>query len=187
MLIQLVRMLFGAQNLEVANPAWLSGGLQVLPNLILPWNRLAVLGFVLLVLFFTWLILNKTRLGMNVRAVTQNRAMAACCGVPTGRVDMLAFGLGSGIAGLGGVALSQLGNVGRNWARAISSTPSWWWCSAASASWRERGGGLWPRHLQQNPRTAARGGAGQDPDPGADHPVYSETSAGSVCLKREGY
>ncbi|HHG8774125.1 TPA: urea ABC transporter permease subunit UrtB [Raoultella planticola] len=112
MLIQLVRMLFGAQNLEVANPAWLSGGLQVLPNLILPWNRLAVLGFVLLVLFFTWLILNKTRLGMNVRAVTQNRAMAACCGVPTGRVDMLAFGLGSGIAGLGGVALSQLGNVG---------------------------------------------------------------------------
>ncbi|PXW45418.1 amino acid/amide ABC transporter membrane protein 1 (HAAT family) [Klebsiella oxytoca] len=112
MLIQLVRMLFGAQNVEVANPAWLSGGVQVLPNLILPWNRLAVLAFVLLVLLFTWLTLNKTRLGMNVRAVTQNRAMAACCGVPTGRVDMLAFGLGSGIAGLGGVALSQLGNVG---------------------------------------------------------------------------
>jgi urea transport system permease protein len=112
MLIQLVRMLFGAQNVEVANPAWLSGGVQVLPNLILPWNRLAVLVFVLLVLLFTWLTLNKTRLGMNVRAVTQNRNMAACCGVPTGRVDMLAFGLGSGIAGLGGVALSQIGNVG---------------------------------------------------------------------------
>ncbi|MRE57145.1 ABC transporter permease subunit, partial [Klebsiella quasipneumoniae] len=73
----------GAQNVEVANPAWLSGGVQVLPNLILPWNRLAVLAFVLLVLLFTWLTLNKTRLGMNVRAVTQNRAMAACCGVPT--------------------------------------------------------------------------------------------------------
>ncbi|HEY1845372.1 MAG TPA: urea ABC transporter permease subunit UrtB [Buttiauxella sp.] len=112
MLIQTVRMVFGAQNMEVANPAWLSGGVQVLPNLILPWNRLVVLGFVMLVLLFTWLLLNKTRLGMNVRAVTQNRAMAACCGVPTGRVDMLAFGLGSGIAGLGGVALSQLGNVG---------------------------------------------------------------------------
>lgn len=112
MLIQIVRMVFGAQNMEVANPAWLSGGVQVLPNLILPWNRLVVLGFVMLVLLFTWLLLNKTRLGMNVRAVTQNRAMAACCGVPTGRVDMLAFGLGSGIAGLGGVALSQLGNVG---------------------------------------------------------------------------
>lgn len=112
MLIQIVRMVFGAQNMEVANPAWLSGGIQVLPNLILPWNRLVVIGFVMLVLLFTWLLLNKTRLGMNVRAVTQNRAMAACCGVPTGRVDMLAFGLGSGIAGLGGVALSQLGNVG---------------------------------------------------------------------------
>ncbi|MFZ3388365.1 urea ABC transporter permease subunit UrtB [Buttiauxella gaviniae] len=112
MLIQIVRMVFGAQNMEVANPSWLSGGIQVLPNLILPWNRLVVIGFVMLVLLFTWLLLNKTRLGMNVRAVTQNRAMAACCGVPTGRVDMLAFGLGSGIAGLGGVALSQLGNVG---------------------------------------------------------------------------
>ncbi|WP_390886908.1 urea ABC transporter permease subunit UrtB [Buttiauxella noackiae] len=112
MLIQIVRMVFGAQNMEVANPSWLSGGVQVLPNLILPWNRLVVMGFVMLVLLFTWLLLNKTRLGMNVRAVTQNRAMAACCGVPTGRVDMLAFGLGSGIAGLGGVALSQLGNVG---------------------------------------------------------------------------
>jgi urea transport system permease protein len=112
MIIQLVRMTFGAQNLEVANPTWLSGGVQVFANLTLPWNRIVVLGFVLLVLFFTWLILNKTRLGLNVRAVTQNRSMAACCGVPTGRVDMLAFGLGSGIAGLGGVALSQLGNVG---------------------------------------------------------------------------
>ncbi|POT57418.1 urea ABC transporter permease subunit UrtB [Citrobacter amalonaticus] len=112
MLIQLVRMTFGAQNLEVANPAWLSGGVQVYANLILPWNRLVVLGFAMLVLIFTWLLLNKTRLGMHVRAVTQNRSMAACCGVPTGRVDMLAFGLGSGIAGLGGVALSQLGNVG---------------------------------------------------------------------------
>ncbi|SES85330.1 urea ABC transporter permease subunit UrtB [Kosakonia radicincitans] len=112
MLIQLVRVLFGTQNLEVANPAWLSGGWSVLPNLVLPWNRIAVIVFVIGVLILTWLLLNKTRLGMNVRAVTQNRRMADCCGVPTGRVDMLAFGLGSGIAGLGGVALSQLGNVG---------------------------------------------------------------------------
>ncbi len=113
MLIQLVRMLFGAQNVEVANPAWLSGGIQVLPNLVLPWNRIVIIGFALFVLLLTWLLLNRTRLGLNVRAVvTQNRNMAACCGVPTGRVDMLAFGLGSGIAGLGGVALSQVGNVG---------------------------------------------------------------------------
>ncbi|MCU6667207.1 urea ABC transporter permease subunit UrtB [Enterobacteriaceae bacterium H4N4] len=112
MLIQLVRVLFGSQNLEVANPAWLSGGWSVLPNLVLPYNRIAVIVFVIGVLILTWLLLNKTRLGMNVRAVTQNRRMADCCGVPTGRIDMLAFGLGSGIAGLGGVALSQLGNVG---------------------------------------------------------------------------
>jgi urea transport system permease protein len=143
MIIQLVRMTFGAQNLEVANPAWLSGGVQVFANLTLPWNRIVVLGFVLLVLFFTWLILNKTRLGLNVRAVTQNRSMAACCGVPTGRVDMLAFGLGSGIAGLGGVALSQLATWGRNWARATSSTLSWWWCWAALVNWRA----AWPRRL----------------------------------------
>lgn len=112
MLIQLVRLLFGAQNVEVSNPAWLSGGIQVLPNLVLPYNRIVIIAFALCVVVLTWLLLNKTRLGLNVRAVTQNRNMAACCGVPTGRVDMLAFGLGSGIAGLGGVALSQIGNVG---------------------------------------------------------------------------
>lgn len=112
MLIQLVRLVFGAQNVEVANPAWLSGGIQVLPNLVLPYNRIVIIAFALCVVVLTWLLLNKTRLGLNVRAVTQNRNMAACCGVPTGRVDMLAFGLGSGIAGLGGVALSQIGNVG---------------------------------------------------------------------------
>jgi urea transport system permease protein len=111
-LIQLVRLLFGAQNVEVANPAWLSGGIQVLPNLVLPYNRIVIIGFALFVLCLTWMLLNRTRLGLNLRAVTQNRAMAACCGVPTGQVDMLAFGLGSGIAGLGGVALSQIGNVG---------------------------------------------------------------------------
>ncbi|MWV15611.1 urea ABC transporter permease subunit UrtB [Pseudomonas sp. L-22-4S-12] len=111
-LIQLVRVIFGAQNVEVANPEWLSGGIQVLPNLVLPYSRIVIIGFALFVVLLTWLLLNKTRLGLNVRAVTQNRNMAACCGVPTGRVDMLAFGLGSGIAGLGGVALSQIGNVG---------------------------------------------------------------------------
>ena len=111
-LIQVVRLVFGAQNVEVANPQWLSGGIQVLPNLVLPYNRIVIIAFALFVVVLTWLLLNKTRLGLNVRAVTQNRNMAACCGVPTGRIDMMAFGLGSGIAGLGGVALSQIGNVG---------------------------------------------------------------------------
>ena len=78
-------------------------------------HRLYVISFrpsSLCVVAAVWLILNKTRLGLFVRAVTQNRRMADCAGVSTGRVDMMTFGLGSGIAGLGGVALSQLGNVG---------------------------------------------------------------------------
>jgi len=112
LLIQLVRVLFGAQNVEVANPAWLSGGWALSPALTLPYNRLAIVVFAAGVLLLAWLVLNKTRLGLFVRAVTQNRRMADSVGVPTGRIDMLAFGLGSGIAGLGGVALSQLGNVG---------------------------------------------------------------------------
>jgi urea transport system permease protein len=111
-LIQSARVLFGAQNVEVSNPSWMSGGIEVLPNLILPWNRILIIGFALFVLFLVWVLMNKTRLGMFVRAVTQNRAMAGCVGVPTARIDTMAFALGAGIAGLGGVALSQISNVG---------------------------------------------------------------------------
>jgi urea transport system permease protein len=112
MLMQAVRTVFGAQNVEVANPAWMSGGMTVLGSLVLPYNRIAIIVFAALVVAAVWLVLNKTRLGLFVRAVMQNRRMADCVGVPTGRIDMMTFGLGSGIAGLGGVALSQLGNVG---------------------------------------------------------------------------
>jgi urea transport system permease protein len=111
-LIQTVRLLFGAQNVEVANPAWMSGGLAVMPGLVLPYNRLVIVAFAAVVVLLVWLLLNRTRLGLFVRAVMQNRTMADCVGVPTPKVDMLAFGLGAGVAGLGGVALSQLGNVG---------------------------------------------------------------------------
>jgi urea transport system permease protein len=110
--IQAARVIFGAQNVQVANPSWMSGGVSILPAAVLPWNRIVIVGFSLGVLLVTWLLLARTRLGMFVRAVTQNRAMAGCVGVPTGRVDTLAFGLGAGIAGLGGLALSQIGNVG---------------------------------------------------------------------------
>jgi urea transport system permease protein len=112
LLIQATRTVFGAQNVEVANPSWMSGGIQVLPNLILPWNRIYIIAFALAVVVAVWALLNLTRLGLFVRAVTQNRAMAGCVGVRTTRVDTLAFGLGAGVAGLGGVALSQVGNVG---------------------------------------------------------------------------
>jgi len=112
MLIQFVRTLFGAQNVEVANPSWMSGGFALGADVVLPYNRIAIIFFAALVVFLVWLFLSRTRLGLYVRAVTQNRAMADCMGIPTPRVDWLTFGLGSGIAGLGGVALSQIGNVG---------------------------------------------------------------------------
>lgn len=111
-LIQSIRSLFGAQNVEVANPSWLSGGVEVLYGVVLPYSRLAIIVFVVLVVVSMWLLLQRTRLGLYVRAVTQNRAMAACMGIATARIDMWTFGLGSGLAGLGGVALSQIGNVG---------------------------------------------------------------------------
>ncbi len=111
-LIQTVRLIFGAQNVEVTNPAWMSGGLALMPGLVLPHNRLVIVAFAAVVVLLVWLLLNRTRLGLFVRAVMQNRRMADCVGVPTPKVDMLAFGLGAGVAGLGGVALSQLGNVG---------------------------------------------------------------------------
>jgi len=112
LLIQAVRTAFGAQNVEVANPGWMSGGVTVLAGLVLPWNRIVILLFGSLVLTLVWLLLSRTRLGLLVRAVTQNRQRAAGLGVRTPRLDLIAFALGSGIAGLGGCALSQIGNVG---------------------------------------------------------------------------
>lgn len=111
-LIQTVRLIFGAQNVAVATPDYLAGGLTIAMGLVFPWSRIAVVGFACLVALAVWLILQKTSLGLHVRAISQNRSMAACLGVPTRRVDSWIFALGSGIAGLGGVALSQLGNVG---------------------------------------------------------------------------
>jgi urea transport system permease protein len=111
-LIQLVRTTFGAQNVQVSNPSWMSGGIAILPNLILPFNRIAIMVFAFAVVGIAWLILNKTRLGLFIRATTQNRRMAACSGVRTWQVDSYAFAFGAGIAGLGGCALSQIGNVG---------------------------------------------------------------------------
>jgi urea transport system permease protein len=111
-LIQTVRVIFGAQNVTVANPSWLSGGYELLPGVVLTYSRIAVIVFAVVVVLFVWLYMNKTPVGLRVRAVTQNREMAAAMGIATKRVDLGTFGLGSGIAGLGGVALSQLGNVG---------------------------------------------------------------------------
>ncbi|HEY1231213.1 MAG TPA: urea ABC transporter permease subunit UrtB [Ramlibacter sp.] len=112
MLQQLVRSIFGAQNVGVENPAWMSGGLQLLSNVTLPWNRICIIVFAALVLLAMGYLIGRTRLGLFVRGVTQNRPIASCMGVNTARIDTYAFALGSGIAGLAGCALSQIGNVG---------------------------------------------------------------------------
>ncbi|NDY89640.1 urea ABC transporter permease subunit UrtB [Ideonella livida] len=111
-LMQAVRTLFGAQNVPVENPAWLSGGVAVTSNLTLPFNRIAIIVFALAVLAAVALMIARTRMGLFVRGVTQNRRMAACVGIHTARIDTYAFSLGAGLAGLAGCALSQIGNVG---------------------------------------------------------------------------
>jgi urea transport system permease protein len=90
----------------------MSGGVQLMGNLSLPYNRLIIVAFSISVLLAVALLVGKTRLGLFVRAVTQNRPIASCMGVNTARIDTYAFALGSGIAGLAGCALSQVGNVG---------------------------------------------------------------------------
>jgi urea transport system permease protein len=111
---QSVRTIFSPLNRSVVTPAWLSGSVEITPGLDITLNRLYILLFSLLVFGALLLVLRRTRLGLEMRAVTQNRAMAAAMGIRTDRVDMLTFGLGAGIAGLAGVALSQLTNVGPN-------------------------------------------------------------------------
>ncbi len=110
---QAVRTIFGPNNREVGNPSWMSGAFE-LGELTITYNRLWTFLFALAVFAALLATLKRTPLGLQMRAVTQNRAMAADMGIRTGRVDALTFGLGAGIAGLAGVALSQLDNVSPN-------------------------------------------------------------------------
>ena len=111
---QTVRSIFSPLNRQVVSPTWLSGSLEINPVFALTYNRLYILAFAVLVLLCLQLVLKKTKLGLQVRAVSQNREMARAMGVRTERVDALTFGLGAGVAGVAGVALSQLTNVGPN-------------------------------------------------------------------------
>lgn len=110
---QLVRTFFGASNQRVETPSWLSGSMEF-GQIMITYNRLAILIFSLLMLAAVILLLKKTSLGLHIRAVTQNRKMAESMGIRSDRVDMMTFGLGSGIAGVAGVALSQIANVSPN-------------------------------------------------------------------------
>ena len=111
---QAVRSIFGAPNRAVANPGWMTGGFDAVGGFTITWNRLYIILFCFVVLGVLALILNRTTFGLQMRAVTQNRPMASAMGIRTARIDALTFGLGSGIAGMAGVALSQIGNVSPN-------------------------------------------------------------------------
>ena len=111
---QAVRSIFSPLNRTVATPDWLTGSMEIVPGLALTYNRMAIVVFSLVVFAGLWLALQRTRLGLEVRAVAQNRNMARALGVRSPWIDSLTFGLGSGIAGIAGVALSQLTNVGPN-------------------------------------------------------------------------
>ncbi|WP_430460826.1 urea ABC transporter permease subunit UrtB [Thalassolituus sp. LLYu03] len=111
---QAVRSIFSPLNREVATPDWMAGTFMINPALELTWNRLYIIIFSLMVLALLALVLKRTLFGLQMRAVTMNRPMASSMGIRTGWVDALTFGLGSGIAGIAGVALSQLTNVGPN-------------------------------------------------------------------------
>ncbi|MFT7570239.1 MAG: urea transport system permease protein [Paracoccaceae bacterium] len=111
---QMVRTIFGPTNKEVGNPSWMSGAIELDGGVLLTYNRIWIIVFSLMVVVMLALILKKTALGLQMRAVTQNRRMANAMGIRTGRVDAMTFGLGSGVAGMGGVALSQIDNVSPN-------------------------------------------------------------------------
>jgi urea transport system permease protein len=111
LLQQGLKLMFGSNNVQVSSPSYLSGNWTV-NDIIFGWNRVFVIGFAGLIVFGVWLILTKTPLGLLIRSVMQNRNMASCMGVRTERVNMLTFGLGSGLAGLAGAFISQIGNVG---------------------------------------------------------------------------
>lgn len=111
---QLVRSVFSPLNRQVEAPQWMTGSLEINPMLSLTYNRLYIILFALAVFFALLMILKKSSLGLHVRAVSQNRDMARALSIKSSWVDAITFGLGSGIAGIAGVALSQLTNVGPN-------------------------------------------------------------------------
>ena len=181
-LIQAVRTIFGAQNVQVENPAWMSGGVAVLGECgaaVQPHRDHRLRRS------WCWLACGccstRTRLGLFVRGVTQNRPMASCVGVPTGRVDMLAFGLGSGIAGLAGCALSQIGNVGPDLGQSYIVDSFMVVVlggvgQLAGTVYAALGLGI----VEQVPRGLVRRGAGQDRRAGVHHRLHPEAAAGPV-------
>ena len=174
---QAVRTVFGPSNREVGNPSWMSGSFQF-GEMLVTWNRFYIIIFALVVFAGLLTLLKRTPFGLQMRAVTQNRAMAAEMGIRTARVDALTFGLGAGIAGLAGVALSQIDNVSPNLGQSyiidsflvvvFGGAGNLWGTFAAAFSL-----GIANKFLEP----CRGGGARQDPDPRLHHPLHPEAAA----------
>ena len=177
---QAVRGSFGPTNKEVGNPSCMSGAFD-LGGITITYNRMWIIVFTGLVFVALLGMLRFTRLGLEMRAVTQNRAMAAAVGIRTARIDALTFGLGSGIAGIAGVALSQIDNVSPNLGQGyiidsfmvvvFGGVGN----SVGHAGWRADA-----RHRQQIPRAVRRRRSRQDRHLGVHHPIHPETPARHV-------
>jgi urea transport system permease protein len=180
---QAVRDIFSANNRPVETPSWLAGTWQINEVLAITYNRLYIIVFTLGLFLLLLTVLKRTRLGLEVRAVSQNRAMAKAMGVRTEWVDALTFGLGSGIAGVAGVALSQQ-------CRPESRTELHRRClhgggvrrSRQSLGHRTRR--QCPRHRQQGVGAVLGRGTRENIRAGVPHPIHTTSAAGTIPAKR---
>ena len=181
MLIQAARLLFGPRTKWPTRVDVRRRGRS--PNLILPWNRLVIVTLLGFVLLLVWLMMNKTRLGMFVRAVTQNRPMAGCVGCPPRASTLWLSALGSGIARPGRRGLSQIANVGPDMGTGHRRFLHGGRAPAAGPAGRRGVGAPPARVVSKVPRRLGWRGDRQDPGAGLHHHLHPEASAGLFALK----
>ena len=178
---QAVRTIFGANNREVGAPAFMSGTFQ-LGGLSITYGRMWIVIFAIAVFFALQLVLRATPFGLKMRAVTQNRRMASAMGIDTNRIDALAFGLGSGIAGIAGVALSQIDNVSPNLGQGyIIDSFMVVVFGGVGNLWGTAGRRADAWHRKQIHGAGDRRGSRQDRDPRLHHSVHPEKTSWIVC------
>ena len=174
------------QPARSATRSWMSGSFE-LGGLDITWNRFWIVLFAIAVFVALLVVLNRTPLGLQMRAVTQNRRMASAMGIRTPFVDAMTFGLGSGIAGLAGVALSQIDNVSPNLGQNyIIDSFMVVVFGGVGNLWGTLVGALSHRHRQQVPRALCRRGGRQDPHPRAHHPLHPAAAARPVRAQGPG-
>ena len=178
---QIFRHTFGAANVQVDSPSWLSGG-YCINDISFAYNRLFIIGFALLIVFGTYLLLTRTSLGLQIRAVMQNRPMASCMGVRTDRVNMMTFMFGSGLAGMAGACMSQITNVGPSLGQSyIVDCFMIVVLGGVGKPRRHLDGFAGCRRYQPDSRTLAGRGAGKDHDSRRHYSVPAMASEGNFC------